>query len=96
MLALRPDLVDLESLNGQITPKKSGVLGEDPRCGKADEAKAVVNRALDVWVKWVQEPDIRAIERFYVRRIKAVSDYLEEYAALSWEQAMREWWEKKE
>lgn len=94
MLALRPDLVDLSTLNGQVTPKESGVLGEDPRCAKADEAKLVVDRALEVWVNWVQEPDIRVIERFYVRRIKAVSEYLEEYAALSWEQAMREWWEK--
>ncbi len=95
MLALRPDLVDLSTLNGQITAKKDGVLGEDPRCAKADEAKQVSERALEVWVKWVQEPDIRSIERFYVRRIKAVADYLEEYAALSWEQAIREWWEKK-
>ena len=95
MLALRPDLVDLSTLNGQITAKKSGVLGEDPRCAKADEARKVVDKALDVWVKWVQEPDIRAIEMFYVRRIKSIADYLEEYAALSWEQAIREWWEKK-
>lgn len=96
MLALRPDLVDLTTLNGQVTPKTSGVLGEDPRCAKADEAKVVLDRALEVWVKWVEEADIRAIERFYVRRIKGLSEYLEEFAALSWEQAMREWWEKKD
>ncbi len=94
MLAIRPDLVDLSALNGQITAKESGVLGEDPHCGKPEEAKAIVNRALDVWVKWIEEPDIRTIERFYARRIKALSEYLEEFAALSWEQAMREWWDK--
>lgn len=96
MLALRPDLVDLSTLNGKLTPKNSGVLGEDPRTAKVDEAKHLVDRALDVWVNWVEQPDIRAIERFYVRRIKAVSEYLEEYAALSWEQAIREWWDKKD
>lgn len=95
MLALRPDLVDLSTLNGQVTPKTSGVLGEDPRFAKAEEGKAVVDKALDVWVKWIEEPDIRAIERFYARRIKGLSEYLEEFAALSWEQAIREWWDKK-
>lgn len=96
MLALRPELVDLSTLNGQITPKTSGVLGEDPRCAKPEEAKHLISRALDVWVNWVEQPDIRAIERFYVRRIKSQAEYLEEYAALSWEQAIREWWEKKD
>jgi creatinine amidohydrolase len=92
MLALRPELVDLDRLDGQLTPKKSGVIGEDPRCAKAEEANALLARALDVWANWVQQPDIRAIERFYVRRIKAQADYLEEYAALSWEQAAKAWW----
>jgi len=96
LMHLRPDLVDLSPLPEVLTPKKSGVLGEDPRCAKAEEAQAVVDQALNVWVRWVQNPDIRAIERFYVRRIKAVADYLEEYAALSWEQAIKAWWETKE
>jgi creatinine amidohydrolase len=92
LLAHRPELVDMTSLNGQLTPKKSGIIGEDPRCAKPEEAKQLMDRALDVWANWVQQPDIRAIERFYVRRIKVLSGYLEEYAALSWEQAMKEWW----
>ena len=96
MLALRPDLVDLSRLNGKLTPKSSGVLGEDPRSANAQEAQHLLDKALDVWVNWVEQPDIRAIERFYVRRIKASADYLEEYAALSWEQAVRAWWDKKD
>lgn len=96
LMALRPELVDISNLPEVLTPKTAGVLGEDPRCAKADEAQVLLDRALSVWVKWVQNPDIRAIERFYVRRIKAVADYLEEYAALSWEQAIRAWWEKQD
>ena len=96
MLALRPDLVDLSALNGQLTPKRSGVLGEDPRDAKSEEAEELIRKALDVWVNWVEQHDIRAIERFYMRRIKAVSEYLEEFAALSWEQAIRAWWAKKD
>ncbi len=95
MLAMRPDLVDLSKLNGKLTPKLSGVIGEDPRVANADEAAHLIDQALNVWVNWVEQPDIRAIERFYVRRIKVVSEYLEEYAALSWEQAIRSWWDKK-
>lgn len=96
MLALRPDLVDLSRLNGKLTPKASGVMGEDPRSADAAEAVSLLDKALGVWVNWVEQHDIRAIERFYVRRIKAASDYLEEFAALSWEQAVRAWWDKKD
>jgi creatinine amidohydrolase len=96
MLSLNPELVDLSALPERLTPKSSGILGEDPRCAKAEEAKNLTDRALDVWVNWVEQPDIRAIERFYVRRIKSFSEYLETYAALSWEQAIRAWWEKKD
>lgn len=96
MLALRPELVDLSKVREPLSPKNSGVLGEDPRCANAEDARKVVEQALDLWVNWVEQPDRRSIERFYVRRIKAVQDYLEEYAALSWEQAIREWWDKKD
>jgi len=96
LMALRPELVDVATLDGQLTPKKSGVIGEDPRCAKAEEAAALTNRALDVWANWVQQPDIRAIERFYVRRIKTHAEYLEKYAALSWEQAAKAWWSSQE
>ena len=92
MLACRPDLVDLSALNCQHDA--AGIIGADPKTAKKEDAEAVVERALGIWESWVKEPDIRAIERFYARRIKAVSDYLEEYAALSWEQAIKSWWEK--
>jgi len=95
-MTLRPDLIDLTALPEVLTPKSDAVLGEDPRCARADEATVLWERALSVWVRWVKNPDIRAIERFYVRRIKSVADYLEEYAALSWEQAIKAWWEKKD
>lgn len=95
LMALRPDLIDLGSLPEVLSPKNDAVLGEDPRCAKVEEATVLWERALGVWARWVQNPDIRAIERFYVRRIKAVAEYLEEYAALSWEQAIKAWWETK-
>lgn len=94
LLALRPDLVDLTAVPEIQTPKTSGILGEDPRCGKKEEAQSLLSQALNVWVKWIRTPDIREIERFYARRIKSVSLYLEEHAALSWEQATKAWWEK--
>jgi creatinine amidohydrolase len=96
LLAVRPDLVHLERLPEMAGPKDVAVLGEDPRRATREEGEALIARALDAWVAWVdrllRERDRRPLVELYARRSAAYEEYARRYYSGSWEEAIRKWW----
>lgn len=98
MLALRPDLVTMESLAaGPLKPQVSAVLGRDPR-GHA--SASLGDRALTLAVERI----VKAVEQLladgnpaplyalYERRRAHYQTYLSRYYRGSFEQALNLWW----
>lgn len=99
LLALRPDLVNPAALpDSPLSAKRDGILGEDPRLGKADEAQDAWTRALDVWEDWVgslgrgnKDP----LTEFYKRRKARYQPYRTEHYKTDWDQAIESWWKNQ-
>jgi creatinine amidohydrolase len=96
LLALRPELVELEELPESLDARRVAVLGEDPRAGSSEEGLAILEKALSVWTEWVEElartEDTSFLREFYKRRNQDYAPYVRTYFVDSWEQAICDWW----
>ncbi len=95
LLAIRPDLVDLEALpSGSELPV--AILGRDPRSATADKGQAVIDRAIEAWSGWIQrllsEDDPQRLYDLYSERRSSYQSYVEQYYDGSWEKALQAWW----
>lgn len=98
LLAIRPDLVDLEALpSGSNSPaSKVAILGQDPRSATEDKGQAVIDRAIEAWSGWIErllsEDDPQPLYDLYSERRASYQSYVEQYYDGSWEEALQAWW----
>lgn len=93
LLKIRPDLVGIEKLVGQINAKSHAVLGESPVNSSREEGEDLITRGVQGWVTWIEEPgDLYA---HYQAAIGQYDSYRESFFKDSWEQAIKDWWATK-
>ena len=95
LLAIRPDLVDLEALpSGSKLPV--AILGRDPRSATADKGQAVIDQAIGAWSGWIErllsEDDSQPLYDLYSERRSNYRSYVKRYFDGSWEKALQTWW----
>ena len=101
LLALRPELVDLELLGKDALPPpaQSAVLGEDPRAASAEQGEAILQQALAAWAGWMERllrtADPSPLYELYAERRAAYQSYVEQYFQGSWEAAIEAWWKER-
>jgi creatinine amidohydrolase len=101
LLTYRPELVDLSLLPGGSLPsaREVAVLGEDPRAADADQGRAVLDRALEVWAGWIDRllsgEASQALADLYADRVASYHGYAERYYRGSWEAAIAAWWAER-
>ncbi len=99
LLAVRPELVDLEALGEGALPslRDNPVLGSDPRLASAEEGADLLERGLQAWAGWVErlrgpEPGLAALRGLYERRRATYQGYVRNYFRGSWDEAIQAWW----
>lgn len=100
LLALRPELVELEALDPDDLPDphRSAVLGRDPREASAVEGEELIALGVQAWDDWVERsmaadgPD--PLFELYERRRRSYQSYVERFFDGSWEAAIQAWWEQ--
>lgn len=99
LMAIRPELVQLQRLPREVTPHQAGVLGESPLRAKRAKGHQALTKALDAWLtaadRMVQEADRTWIFEHCERGIAAQDDYTNQWHRDSWEQAIADWWQSK-
>ncbi len=95
LLAIRPDLVDLEALpSGSELPV--AILGQDPRSATTGKGQAVIERAIGAWSGWIErllsEDDPQPLYDLYSERRSSYQSYVEQYYDGSWDKALQTWW----
>lgn len=95
LLAIRPDLVDLEALpSGSELPV--AILGQDPRSATTGKGQAVIERAIGAWSGWINrllsEDDPQPLYDLYSERRSSYQSYVEQYYDGSWDKALQTWW----
>ena len=100
LLALRPRLVDLDTLEpGPLKPASSAVLGDDPRRATPTQGEAALALATDRIASSVIAllshggPDV--LRELYSRRRAGYQRYVERYFRGSWEEAILTWWHER-
>lgn len=100
LLAIRPELVKLDALpRGRLPPpSQAAVLGEDPRKASAEQGQAIIRRALEAWSGWIDRlirgDNHEALFELYAERRAGYQDYLDQYFAGSWDDAIQAWWQE--
>lgn len=98
MLAVRPDLVDLDALgNEPLTPARTAVLGRDPRgTASASLGEKSLNLAIERIVKAVEqlldEGSSAPLHALYAQRRDRYRSYIERYYQGTPEEAIQHWW----
>lgn len=105
LLALRPDLVDLERLRQVLTEdptapvSRFGILGELPTDATAEDGESAIDKvlaALETWVHHLlQAQDSQQLRNLYTRRRAEYQRFMECYFAGSYEDAAAAWWNEK-
>ena len=98
LLAIRPDLVDLEILPEAVRGATHATLGEDPRLGSPDAAERLWETSIERWIQWIDAAlsgDRSELIRFYIRREAVYKPYIERFFRESWEQAIQDWWSER-
>lgn len=100
LLALRPHLVDLDTLGAApLQPGTSGVLGADPRRAtpkQGESALALATERIVVCISALQqrgEPEV--LRELYARRRAGYQSYVDRYFQGSWEDAILAWWNER-
>ena len=94
--SIRPDLVHLEFLSPHANgAHESGVLGQSPANGCAEEGEALLNAGLDAWIEWVEFSDFNSLNAHYRNVFDQNSEYVNTYYRGSWEDAIKAWWTDK-
>ena len=97
MLALRPRMVDLSTLDSApLHPASSAVLGADPRRATAGQGESALRLATERIFIGVQSllrhggPEV--LHELYARRRAGYQRYVDRYFRGSWEEAIETWW----
>ena len=100
LLALRPDLVELDALEPDDLPDphRSAVLGGDPREATAVEGEELIALGVQAWTDWIDRlvasDDPAPLFDLYERRRRSYQSYVDRYYEGSWEAAIQDWWEQ--
>lgn len=94
LLAIRPDLVQMNRVPMVPQPRRDAILGQSPRHASAAEGEELFQRALAAWQVWLKD-DIDALAEHYKKAEAGYQDYIDRYYKTSWEQAIQDWWATK-
>ena len=100
LLAIRPRLVDLATLDGaDLDPAKHAVLGDDPRGANQRQGESALALATEQLVVSVNallaSGTADGLRELYARRRAAYRTYVDRYFQGSWEEAILAWWHEK-
>lgn len=95
LLAIRPDLVELEALPSELAVDQHAVLGPHPAGASAERGEALFARGLGAWTEWLASATPEALDAHYERAEAQYASYVQTYFRESWEQAIRDWWEAR-
>lgn len=95
LLAIEPELVQLESLVDDPSPRVSGVLGEKPVSASAEAGRMILSQALEAWTTWIETATETSLAEHYAQAELQYQPYVEAYLKSSWEQAIKDWWATK-
>lgn len=97
LLPIRPELVHLEALPQNLSPKTAGVLGEDPSRATAEMGSVVLRQALNGWATWIERMlsgQTEAVREFLEGRTRSYDAYVARYKpeGATWDDAILSWW----
>jgi len=95
LLAIRPDLVNLDMLPPEIVPQRDCVLGEDPRLASAEEGRLLIEQAAEAWAQWIMVADFASLAKFYRHAFDEIQAYVDTYFTGSWDEALAKWWAER-
>ncbi len=94
LLHLRPDLVQVDVLPPEVTPKAHAVLGAHPGQGSSQEGRELTEAALELWKEWL-DSDRPSLHAHYGQAFDRYQSYVDQFGEGSWEQAIVAWWATK-
>jgi len=95
LLALRPDLVEVDGLPETLSTREHCVLGEDPRTGTAAEGEELTQLGVDSWQAWITGATTESLRQDYKEAFDDLESYTEQFFTGSWDEALLQWWEAK-